>query len=82
MHCLGTPLFFVLHRGNVAVVRTLLDCGADVNQMHTRPLQEHENLKLTPLCYVLLCWYNIPELVQLLLDRGADVDQRCGLKDT
>ncbi|KAM5348894.1 hypothetical protein ACJ41O_008717 [Fusarium nematophilum] len=77
---LGTPLFFALGRGKVPVVQTLLDYGADVNQVYANPGPGEDNLKFTPLCYV-LCHKvdNTEELVQLLVDRGADADQPCGL---
>ncbi|KAM0421150.1 hypothetical protein ACHAPT_011042 [Fusarium lateritium] len=78
---LGTPLFFALGRANLPVVRKLLDYGADVNQVYSNPdvTTKSGKLEFTPLCYVLARGHaKAKDLFQLLLDRGADLDRRCG----
>lgn len=70
---MATPLMAALEKSSVSVVRVLLDFGADVSQKSLK--QDNE---MTPLCLSLCRKHNVPELVQLLLERGADAKQVCG----
>ncbi len=78
---IGLPLIYAIYQGPIALVRSLLDAGADPNR--------HENDGFPPLIAALSTARevpganrrdDVPELLELLLSRGADVGQR-GIND-
>src|SRR5688572_26603329 len=78
---IGLPLTYAIYHGPIALVRSLLDAGADPNG--------HENDGFPPVMAALSTAREIPganrrsdvpELLELLLSHGADVGQR-GIND-
>lgn len=62
----ATPLHFAAQSGSVAIVRALLNAGADVNARNPQDI--------TPLH--LAAWDGNAEIVSLLLEHGADINRR------
>ena len=62
----NTPLLVACSSGMLGVVRTLVECGADVDVM------AGDTYARTPL--YLACKGNYPEMVKVLIEGGADVD--------
>jgi len=60
-----TALHYATFKGNLTVVRRLLDAGAPVNVADDRGL--------TPLMMAANSWNKSPEVVRVLLERGADI---------
>src|SRR5262249_61258934 len=65
-----TPLMWAAHQNNVAMVRLLLERGADPNQ---------STYFGNPLSHA--CWGDSREAAELLLARGADVNARDAVAD-
>lgn len=65
-----TPLLNAMFSNSINIVKLLIENGAKVNQCS-------EYSRHTPLIYAAKSTYN-PELVQLLIDKGADVNAVCG----
>lgn len=61
----NSPLCLAITRGDVDVVRKFLEYGADVNET---------SRGLTPLMYA--AHYNQPEIVKLLIEKGARLEAR------
>jgi ankyrin repeat protein len=64
-HAGMTALHYAAFKGNLTVVRLLLDAGAPVNVADDRGL--------TPLMMAANSWNKNPEVVRVLLERGADI---------
>jgi ankyrin repeat protein len=60
----GTPLVYAIRKPSVAQVKILLECGAKPDI----PVRD-----IYPLCFAVLS--NKPELVRLLLEHGAEIEQ-------
>ncbi|CAE7771881.1 ANK2 [Symbiodinium sp. CCMP2592] len=73
----ASPLFAASDKGNVAVVRFLLDCGARVNLQGGPDHGTHAVVTFASPLYA-GCQNCNDEIVQLLLDARADVNERTG----
>ncbi|CAE7771794.1 Ankrd17 [Symbiodinium sp. CCMP2592] len=73
----ASPLFAASDKGNVAVVRFLLDCGARVNLQGGPDHGTHAVVTFASPLYA-GCQNCNEEIVQILLDARADVNERTG----
>jgi len=70
-----TPLIIACKFGNEAMVKLLVEYGADVNQVGLRKYRKNTNFyEETPL--VTACFYGNEAIVRYLVDHGADINQK------
>src|SRR2546426_5765172 len=78
----GNALHFAAFTDRKDVGRLLIERGVNVNATGKRIASFRNNPGLTPLMYAAMTERNDPALVQLLIDRGANVNARTPSGDT
>jgi len=72
----GTLLHLASKYGRLDIARMLLDAGAEVNRTETVHWHDADTERRTPLH--LSIWSGSTEMVDLLVQRGADINQKSG----
>jgi ankyrin repeat protein len=85
LRCIKPVLCYAIDRGSelesLEIMKLLINAKADVNAITYNRVEDKQFYGMMPLlCYAVI--YSSPEVVQLFLDAGADVNLKVGVDET